>query len=110
MKSRDIELKCPKPNVYVLSRIAADDTETPLLMWNSKTIRVYCDNIKGKGDVISINSASESFRLGIRVARLADKLKLRQLTVAGDTSVAIEPKVTLERDLAAVALQAPSGE
>lgn len=108
MKSRDIELKCPKPNVYVLTRIVAEGDDIPLLMWNSKTVRVYCDSVKGKGDVMAINAASESFRLGIIVARLADKLKLRQLTVAdGYKAITVEPKVTLERDLVAVAQAAP---
>lgn len=114
MKSRDIELKCPKPNVYVLSRITAEDTETPLLMWNSKTVRVYCDSVKNKGDVMAINSAARSFKLGIEIARISDKIKLAHLTVAGVKMVPAEPKVTLERDLVAVAApgapQAREGE
>lgn len=102
MKSRDIELKCPKPNVYVLSRVGGE-ADVPLLMWNSKTIRVYCDSVKNKGDVMAINSAARSFKLGIEIARISDKIKLAHLTVAGVTMVPAEPKVTLERDLVAVA-------
>lgn len=106
MKLRDLKLECPKPNVYVLSRVA--ETDTPLLMWNSKTVRVFCDAIAGKSDTIAINGASDSFKLGVHVARFKDKVKLYQVVDGVQKPVEAQSKVTLDRVLPAPAT-APEG-
>lgn len=102
MKFRSIELTSPKPNVYALSAI---DGPAPvvLLLWNSKIVRVNLDGITSKGHVISINSASDSFKLGVNVARIGSKIKL----VHNGVRIPADGVMQLQRE-AAVAPVAPT--